>query len=152
MAITLYRPSPMLRIEQWSKNVSTAWTAGDVVGNEDGNAARGFITMVDSTRAILGIIQNTVASSDADYATAGATRGVLIDEGGIFRCDVNSDNAADGNDEGGYIDMDDTNDATEVDVTATTEDHVLVQRFVSATVILGRITAWASDSVTTRAS
>jgi len=151
MAIVLERPSSRLRVERWAKNASTVFTSGDVVSNEDTAGANGFITMTASLRTILGIIQATTASTDDDYATEGAVRGVLMDEDGIFRCDVGN-GTAELNDEGGYIDMDPSNPATEVDVEQSTEDHFLVQKFVSTAVVLGRITAWAKDSITTRAS
>ena len=51
--------------------------------------------------------------------------------------------SADANDEGGFIDVDDSAPDDAVDVANSTEDHVQVTSFISGTKVQGRVAVWS---------
>ncbi len=140
MSFVLVRPSVRSRVEYWAKPASTAFAIGDVVANNDDATDNTFDAMAATSTRILGVVQKTIASTDSDYADE--TRiPLLIDEDGIWEVEVDN-GTADANDEGGYIDVDDSAPDDAVDVAASTEDHFHVTRFVDGTTVQGRIVTW----------
>ena len=133
----LVRPSQNRRIEYYAKPASTAFTFGDFVAPNIDATDNTFDSASATMTMILGAIQVTVASTDSDYASETKVP-ILIDEYGEWEFTVGT-GTADANDEQGYIDMDDTTPASLVDVTASTEDHIFVTKYVSGTVVRGRV-------------
>lgn len=124
-----------------AKPASTVYTHGDAVANNNDADDNTFDSLTATSPQIAGIIQRTIAATDSDYASETKVP-LLIDEFGIWEVPV-ATGTADANDEGGFVDVDDTSIETSLDVTASTEDHFLVTDFVSGTLVRGMITSWA---------
>lgn len=141
MAFKLVRPSPVARFEDWSKTASTAYADGVVVQPDLDNSGVGFDKCVAASTAILGVVQQTIASTDADYAST--TRiNLLVDEFGEWEVDVGNGTPT-ANYEGLACDLYSTT-ALSVDVAATTTKVFLIQRFLSTTKLRGKIIKWVS--------
>lgn len=127
------------RIQKAAKTASTAYAADIAVAPDADASGQAFTAATSATIRIIGILQQVVASTDSDYATAGAKKNVLIDEDGEWIGDVGT-GTADANDEQGYIDF---KDEDELDVTASTTDAFYVTRYISGTKVAGNFTGWA---------
>lgn len=138
MAFTLLRPSALARTEFYAKVASTAYVIGDLLAANNNATANTFVAATATTEFHLGVLQKTIASTDADYADETKVP-ILVDECGIWQVDVGT-GTADVNDEQGYIDLKDTNEA---DVTAGSVDALFVVDFVSGTKINVKICSWA---------
>lgn len=136
--VNLVRPTPLKRIETYTKPASTAFTFQTLIAADEDATTQAFAAATASTERILGIMHTTVASGDSDYASANK-KPLLVDEDGIWKFAVGT-GTADANDEQGYIDL---KDLDEVDVTASSVDNVFVTSFISGTVVLGKIVGWA---------
>lgn len=136
--VTLVRPSALKVVEPYAKPASTAYAFRTLLAPNEDATTNTFIAATSSTERCLGVIQKTIASTDADYASETKVP-VMQDIGGIWKFAVGT-GTADVNDEQGYIDL---KDADEVDVTASTIDAIFVTGFISATAVLGKITRWA---------
>lgn len=129
------------RMEYWAKPASTPFAEMDAVaGNEDATDNT-FDAMGATSANIAGFINQEILATDSDYASETKV-GLLVDEDGVFQFDVDT-GTADANDEGGFIDADDTAPDDAVDVTASTEDHYQVTSFISGTLVQGRVAVWS---------
>jgi hypothetical protein len=118
----------------YKKKASTAYSFGDLVAlDSDGY----LIKAIETTPAsdIVGVIQETIASTDSDYAS---TREVLVDvvdkdnDGSWFAAKVGNGSAA-------QTDVGEACDLTsggQVNVSASSVKVVKVQRVLSATLVL----------------
>jgi len=138
MAFVLKSPSALARVELYAKPASTAFAIGDLLAANINATANTFIAATASTEFHIGVLQRTIASTDSDYTSETKVE-VLVDEVGIWEVDVGT-GTADINDEQGYIDLKDTNEA---DVTASAIDALFVYQFVSGTVVRVKICSWA---------
>ncbi len=141
MAFTLVRPTALLRYEDWSKTASTAYAIGVLVQPDLDNSGIGYDKCVAASTAILGNVQQTIASTDSDYASTTRTS-LLVDEFGEWEVDVGAGTPT-ANYEGLACDLYSTT-ALSVDVTATTTKLFLIKNFISATKVRGKIVKWAS--------
>ena len=139
MPVTLRRPSPLSRIEPaFSRDDnSDTFTNGDMVEANDNATDHTFGAMSGGTLFIRGVVQETLAASSTATRTL-----LLMDEFGQWEFTVASGTAADLEDVGGVVDVDNTNSADELDVATSAENHVLVDEFISATLVRGKIVAW----------
>lgn len=141
MAFTLVRPSAVARFEDWSKTASTAYAIGQMVQPDGDNSGVGFDSCVAASTAVLGCVQQTIASTDADYAST--TRiNLLIDEFGEWEAGVGTGTPT-ANYEGLFCDFHSTT-GINVDPTATTTKVFLIQRFISTSKLRVKIIKWAS--------
>ena len=136
--VKLVIPSAVKCLERFAKPVSTAFPFRSLLAPNEDATTNTFVAATSSTERCLGVIQTTVLSTDADYASETKVP-VQIDINGIWEFTVGT-GSADINDEQGYIDLKDTD---EVDVTASTIDEIFVTSFISATKVLGKICRWA---------
>jgi hypothetical protein len=136
--VKLVIPSAVKILERYAKPASTAFAFRTLLAPNEDNSSNTFVASTASTERCLGVLQTTVTSADADYASETKVP-VLQDIAGVWEFAVGT-GTADINDEQGYIDL---KDADEVDVNASTFDPVFVTSFVSATKVLGKITRWA---------
>lgn len=117
----------------WRKAASTDFAVGDFV------AADGLGTIIPTTGVdqILGISNELIASTDADYAVA---RQLNISEAtynDLFEIPVSIGVATNAL-EGTYVDVDPLNPGS-VDVTTSVAQQILVVRVLNADLILGKI-------------
>ena len=145
MSFKLVRPSSRCKTEFYAKPASTVFTRGDLVSCTNNATENAFTAMAATSAIILGVIQKDIAATDSDYASETKVP-ILVDEDGIWEVPV-ATGTADANDEGGYIDVDDTATETSVDVTASIEDHFLVTDYVSGTVVRGKIATWPTTVI-----
>jgi hypothetical protein len=134
------RPSALNRREFYGKTESVAYSYGSIMQGksaEDGSTAAKMIAATSGTERVLGMLDCVIASTDSDYATAGARKPVLVDEIASWEFPATG---ADSNDPQGYIDL---STAILADVTASTVDLIFVTKFISSTKVRGRITGWA---------
>lgn len=136
--VDLVRPTAVKRIETYTKAASTAYAFRSIITPDEDATTQAFVVATASTERVLGSLNCTVVSSDADYASA-TKKPVLVDEFGIWKFTVQT-GTADVNDEQGYIDL---ADLDAVDVTASTIDAVLVTSFINTTTVLGKMVRWA---------
>lgn len=136
--VDLVRPTPNKRIERFAKPASTAFAFRTLVAPNEDNSSNTFVAATSSTERVLGSLDTTITSADDDYASETKVP-ILVDEFGTWKFTVGT-GTADVNDEQGYIDLKDTD---EVDVTASAVDPIFVTSYVSATVVLGKMTNWA---------
>jgi hypothetical protein len=123
-------------IEWYPKTASTAYTLNDMVEILTTAAGVGTLAKVTSSSTkILGLIQKTIASTDADYASATLVPVLVPEVNTEFLFDVSTGTAAT-TDIGEMIDADDENS---VDVNAYTVGVVEVTGIVSTTQIIGKI-------------
>lgn len=123
-------------IEYFPKTASTAFAFGDAVTILSTAAGAGTLVKVDnaSTR-VIGLIQKTVAATDADYASTTEVPVLVGDVDAEYLFDV-STGAPATTDIGEMIDFDDENS---VDVTAYTTGQILVTRVISSTQVAGKL-------------
>lgn len=136
--VQLVIPSTNRTVEGYAKIASTAFPFRSMLAPNANATDNTFVAATSSTETILGVLQKTVASTDADYASETKVP-LMIDTNGVWKFTVGT-GTADVNDEQGYIDLKDTD---EVDVTASTVDEIFVTSFVSASIVLGKICRWA---------
>ena len=122
--------------EWYPKTASTAFAYNDLVTILSTAAGVGTLKLAASTDTrLIGLIQQTVASTDADYASASMVPVLVGDADAEFIFDVSTGTAAT-TDIGEMIDLDDENS---VDVNAYTLGQVLVTRIISTAKVLGKI-------------
>lgn len=120
-------------IEWYPKTASTAYAFGDAVTILNTVAGAGTLAKVtDSTTTVLGLIQQTIASTDSNYATTDLVPVLIGDVNSEYMADVSTGSAA-VTDIGEMIDFDDENS---VDVGAYTKGQLLVTRVISTTKVV----------------
>jgi len=127
MAISLYKADAATHLEWFKKTASTAYTFNDMVQID----TTGYlIKAVDgSTKQLIGLIQETVASSDATNKKVP----VLVPGiDAIFLCDVTTGTAA-AEDVGQIVDIDDENS---IDINASTYGMFQIIGIISTTQVL----------------
>ena len=111
--------------EAFPKKASTAIPSNNALIFESG-----FITVAAATSTVIaGVSQRTIASTDADYASATLTPITMCDEEAVFEADVVTGTLTTAMIGGRY----DLANATGIDVTGTTYKPVTVVGFISAT-------------------
>lgn len=135
MSIVLARPSNP-RTRSATKTASTAYSADSAICLDEDASGAAFTAATTTTIRIAGILQAAVAATDSDYATSGARKNYVVDEDGEWL--VTAD-AADANDEGGYVDF---ASSTGLAMANSTYDPFLVLKYISATSVRGLFTAW----------
>ena len=140
MAITLKFPRNP-RIKQATKIVSTAYSADTAIAYDVDLTNAGFTTATTTTIQIAGILQQTVASTDSDYADASMKR-FLVDEDGEWLVTA-ATTAAAADDVGGYVDFA-SSAGTSVDPGTSTTDTFFITRFVSTVLLIGCFSSWQS--------
>jgi hypothetical protein len=127
--ISLYKAGPGTHLEWLPKTASTAYTFNDLVSFD----TTGYlIKAVDSSaKHIMGLIQETVASTDATNKKVPV---LIPGEDSIFLCDVSTGTPA-AEDLGQIIDIDDENS---VDINASTYGIFLIVGIISSTQVLGK--------------
>lgn len=132
MTIRLFRENGAnAHLEWYQKAASEAFTFNDIVGIN----TSGFVTkyLDGSSFPTLGLIQETVASSDA---TNDKVPVLVAGAEAEYLCDVSTGSAAQ-TDVGEYIDVDDSNS---VDVGTSTNNDFYVTQFVSAALVVAKMT------------
>lgn len=129
------------RIKQATKIVSTAYTADSAIAYDVDGTNAGFTTAVTTTIQIAGILQQAVASTDSDYASATMKR-FLVDEDGEWLVTV-QEGTANADDVGGYFDFSSTT-GTGIDVGTSTTDAFFCTKFVSTAALIGCFSSWQS--------
>lgn len=120
-------------LEYYQKPASTAFAFNDAVTILSTAAGAGTLTKVtSSTTRVIGLIQKTIASTDADYGSTTEVPVLVGDVDAEWLCDV-STGAAATTDIGEFIDFDDENS---VDVDAYTKGQLLVTRVISTTQVV----------------
>ena len=129
--ITPYRGK--FHIEEFKKVVSTEFAFNDLVYID----ANGYLTPAVDGALIkpVGNIQQVIATTDSDYASATKVAVLVGDTDAEYICDVGTGTAAQ-TDVGEYIDID---DAQDVDVSASTYDVLFVTGLVSTSKIIAKI-------------
>lgn len=134
----LVRPSPLIQYVPWSKTASTAYTVGELVEADGDGAGVGFDKADATSTNHIGLVTETVASGDSDYAST-TRENILVDIHGYYEADVGT-GSADSNDEGNLADLDANG---QVDVTASSVDVFLIHKVLGTTRVGGWITKWA---------
>ena len=137
MSVTLKKPSVRKRVVYMPKTASTAIANGELLYTTSGAVSP---LSAASDERIAGVSQRTVTSTDSDYATAGATIPVLIDEDGIW--EVTPSSATNTIAHGAALDW---NNSTTVHVSNSTYDQFIVHNPSNATnltTIRGTISRW----------
>ncbi|OGG65122.1 hypothetical protein A2Z56_02425 [Candidatus Kaiserbacteria bacterium RIFCSPHIGHO2_12_45_16] len=123
----------MPKIEAYKKTASTAFAFGDVVTVSSGLLVKA--TASTARTAILGLIQRTVLSTDADYASETAVPVLVLDQNPEeFLADVGTGSAVQSM-VGGVYDLKDEN---ELDVNAQTIKCFRITKIISTTKVVGR--------------
>jgi hypothetical protein len=138
MDFQLVRPSALARTVEWSKSINTTYDIGELVEADGDGTGIGFDKADATSTNHVGVVQQTIAATDSDYAST--TRlALLVDEHGEWYAEVGT-GTADANDEGNLADLDADG---EVDVTASSVDVFLI-RSVDTTnnYVYGYITKW----------
>lgn len=121
-------------IKPYKKKASTAFSWGDPV-YVDSNGFLDVAVAATAAADIVGVIQETIASTDDDYAS---TRMVAVDvprkgdNGDLFRAQVGTGTAAQ-TDVGELVDL---TAGSKVDLDASSIDALKVQRILSTTEVL----------------
>ena len=134
MAIRLFRANGSNpHLEWYQKAASEAFTFNDIVGIN----TSGFVTKYadGSSFPELGLIQETVASTDSDYASNTKVPVLVAGDEAEYLCDVTTGTAAQ-TDVGEYIDVDDHNS---VDVGSSTNNDFYVTQFISAALVVAKM-------------
>ncbi len=122
-------------IEWYPVTVSTAFSFGDMVTILNTAAGVGTLAKVaDGSTRVIGLIQQTIAATDADYAVARKVPVLVGDVDAEFLADVSTGSAA-ATDVGEMVGFDDENS---VDVTDYTEGQFLITDVISATKVVGK--------------
>ena len=134
MAIAPYRGK--FHVEWYPKTASTAFAFNDMVDILSTAAGPGTLAKAASTSThVIGLIQQTVASTDSDYASATKVPVLVGDADAEFSFDVSTGSAAT-TDIGEMVDLEDENS---VNVGAYTYGHVKVTDVISTTKIVGKL-------------
>lgn len=134
---TLLNPSSSIRMLDWQKTASTAYAVGDLVTADADGSGVGFDKANATSVYHVGVVQETVASTDSDYAST-TRENLLVDVFGEYLATVGT-GTADANDDGNLVDL--TASGT-IDVTAGSVKAFLVRKSLSSTVVQGFITKW----------
>ena len=122
-------------IEWYPKTASTAYAFNDAVTILSTVAGVGTLAkVVDGSTYIYGLIQQTIASTDSDYAVASLVPVLVGDVDSEFVFDVSTGSAAT-TDIGEMCDLDDENS---LDVTDHTTGQVRITKVLSATKVVGK--------------
>lgn len=135
MSIVLKTPNRP-RTRSATKTASTLYSADSAICLDEDASGAAFTAAGTTTIRIAGILQNAVAATDSDYATTTVRKNYIVDEDGEWL--VTAD-AADANDEGGYVDF---ASSTGLAMANSTYDPFLVLKYVSATAVIGLFTGW----------
>tara|TARA_R110000868_G_scaffold244403_1_gene500703 strand:- start:240 stop:656 length:417 start_codon:yes stop_codon:yes gene_type:complete len=124
MSIFLY--AGRVEAKNLAKKASTAFAANSFVSQESGT---GFIEpATSSSAALVGVMQEVVASTDDDYADNSTKLVILpLDRSTLFRCTTAADIAT--TDVGEYHDL---TDAVTVNPSASSTDVVALRAFLAA--------------------
>lgn len=122
------------RIDPYMAPASTVFAAGSLVVANEAADSNTFTAATSSSASLLGVIKKAIAATDSDYASEKLV-GLLVDEDADWEFSVGT-GTADANDEQGFIDL---KDADEADVTQSTEDHIFVTRFIRAATLRGKL-------------
>ena len=132
--VTPYRGK--FHIEWYPVTVSTAFAVNDMVEILSTAAGVGTLAKCTATStAIYGLIQQKIASTDADYATARKVPVLVGDADAEFLFDVSTGTMS-ATDVGEMVDLDDENS---IDVNAYTLGQVKLTGRISATQATGKI-------------
>lgn len=134
MSVKLITPSARSRTVRVKIPANTAFAVDTAVSPSDNNSSDPVAATTASSNTIDGIITKAITATQ--YASD-TWVDVLRDEDGIYEFTTSG---ADVNDEGGLVDF---ADATSLDVTTSTKDHVRVTRYISATKVAGKIDKWS---------
>jgi len=141
--VDIKRPSSLSRTEPFSKRASTAFAAKTLVSPNEvvttGADDNTFTATTATSQSVLGVNIRPIESTDSDYADETKVP-ILMDEFADYEFSVGTGTAV-VTDEQAYIDLD---NATEVDVDASSIDAIFVTNFVSGTKIRGKITLWST--------
>lgn len=135
MSIVLKFPNRP-RTRSATKTVSTAYSADSAICLDEDASGAAFTAATTTTIRIAGILQAAVAATDSDYATTTVRKNYIVDEGGEWLATAD---AADANDEGGYVDF---ASSTGLAMANSTYDAFLVTKYVSATSVIGVFPNW----------
>lgn len=119
---------------EFIKKASTAFEVGDLCTID----SNGFLVPGGAGK-IVGVSNEKVASTDADYATARPLNVSSGDAEITYIFNVATGTATQST-VGEYVDVDGT-DFTSVDVTASTNDQVFVTKFIDANTVEGKLVA-----------
>lgn len=126
----------------WSKTASVAYAEGILVDADEDNSGVGFDAANATSTRHLGVVRQTIASTDADYAST--TRIALeVDLMGLYKAAVGNGTPT-ANYEGYFCDL--HSDGT-LDVAASTVDVFLINKYLgsenSVYYCAGFIVRWA---------
>lgn len=142
MNFELLVPSPMLMHIDWSKTASTAYAEGVLVEADGDNSGVGFDAADATSTLHIGVVRQTIASGDDDYAST--TRLALeVDLMGLYKAAVGNGTPND-NYEGYICDL--HSDGT-LNVAASSVDVFLINKYLgsenSVHYCAGFIVRWA---------
>lgn len=135
MTIRLFRENGAgAHLEWYQKAASETFTFNDLVGIN----TSGYVTKYTDGASFpqLGLIQETVAATDSDYASNTKVPVLVAGPEAEYLCDVSTGTAAQ-TDVGEYIDVDDHNS---VDVSASTNNDFYVTQFISSALVVAKMT------------
>lgn len=135
MTIRLFRENGgKAHLEWYQKAASETFTFNDLVGIN----TSGFVTKYADGSAFpeLGLIQRTIAATASDYALNTKVPVLVAGSDAEYLCDVSTGTAAQ-TDVGEYIDVDDHNS---VDVGASSNNDFYVTQFISAALVVAKMT------------
>lgn len=139
MTVSLYRENGSnAHMEYYKKAASEAFTFNDMVGIN----TSGYLTKYTDGAAfpLIGLIQKTVATTDSDYASNTKVAVLVAGDEAEYLCDVGTGTAAQ-TDVGEYIDVDGATTAHQkVDVASSSNNDFYVTQFVSAAIVVAKMT------------
>ena len=140
MTIRLFRENGSGVHQEWYlKAASETFTFNDAVGINTSGYVTKFVA--GSAFPILGLIQETVAATDSDYASNTKVPVLVAGVEAEYLFDVDTGTAAQ-TDVGEYIDLVDHNG---VNVGASSNNDVHVTQFVSAALVVGKFVNKVGD-------
>ncbi len=132
MSILLHKQHGSKCVVEWmKKKASVAITIGDALTID----ADGYLLRLTANAKFYGYALRTVASTDSDYASNTRIPVQVCGDDAEYAITVAAGTPTQAN-VGDYVDFDDHNS---VDVTASTNDDVLVTGVISSTLIHGKI-------------
>lgn len=133
MSIRLFTPDAQTRVEWYQKKASTAMPFNGLVYID----SNGYVDLAaDGALFVpLGLIQQTIAATDSDYASTTKVPVLVPGPDAEFLCDVGTGSAAQ-TDVGEWIDID---DHLVVDVAASTYDVFYVTRVISSSLVVAKL-------------
>lgn len=136
--ITLYKENGGKCTLEWRKKVaSTAFAFNDAVSID----SNGFLKKLAAGEKFYGLCHRAVASTDDDYASNTRIPVLVCGQEAEYIFDVSTGSAAQ-TDVGEECDFEDHDS---IDVTASTNDDVLVTDIISATKVIGKVINKASN-------